>query len=204
MLTVASSRTDSEANCHKNRSLTTTELIVFPKFILVVFHLVPVQLRKNSRQLCIIISVFLVNTFELCGRKQGYQATGFQGQAYGFVWLFFLWEPQDSQPTNWRFLVFIILYRTIHALHIATIKPCSQLQENDHRPIYIGYNFSQCCGSGSGIGCFLTPGSGIRNRFFPDPGSQDHIFKSFLTIFLVKSSIILWKLAQIFPSALQS
>ncbi len=24
---------------------------------------------------------------------------------------------------------------------------------------------------GSGIGCFLTPGSGIRNRFFPDPGS---------------------------------
>ncbi len=43
---------------------------------------------------------------------------------------------------------------------------------------------------GSGIGCFLTPGSGIRNRFFPDPGSQDHIFKSFLTIFLVKSSII--------------
>ncbi len=44
---------------------------------------------------------------------------------------------------------------------------------------------------GSGIGCFLTPGSGIRNRFFPDPRSQDHIFKSFLTIFLVKSSIIL-------------
>ncbi len=32
--------------------------------------------------------------------------------------------------------------------------------------------FLQCCGSGSGIGCFLTPGSGIRNRFFPDPGSQ--------------------------------
>ncbi len=31
---------------------------------------------------------------------------------------------------------------------------------------------SQCCGSGSGIGCFLTPGSGIRNRFFPDPGSR--------------------------------
>jgi hypothetical protein len=50
---------------------------------------------------------------------------------------------------------------------------------------------------GSGIGCFLTPGSGIRNKFFPDPGSQDHIFKSFLTIFLVKNYIILWKLAQI-------
>ena len=25
---------------------------------------------------------------------------------------------------------------------------------------------------GSGIGCFLIPGSGIRNRFFPDPGSR--------------------------------
>ncbi len=56
-----------------------------------------------------------------------------------------------------------------------------------------------------GSGAFLTPGSGIRYRFFPDPGSrisdpgsQDHIFKTFLTIFLVKSSIILWKLAQIF------
>jgi hypothetical protein len=49
-----------------------------------------------------------------------------------------------------------------------------------------------------GSGAFLTPGSGIRNRFLPDPGSQipdpgslDHIFKSFLKKFLVKSSIIL-------------
>ncbi len=50
-----------------------------------------------------------------------------------------------------------------------------------------------------GLGAFwpLDAGSGIRNRFFPDPGSQDHIFKSFLTIFLVKSSIFLWILAQI-------
>ncbi len=37
-----------------------------------------------------------------------------------------------------------------------------------------------------GSGAFLTPGSGIRNRFFPDPGSripdpgsQDHIFDNF-------------------------
>ncbi len=27
-----------------------------------------------------------------------------------------------------------------------------------------------------GSGTFLTPGSGIRNRFFPDPGS-DHYFR---------------------------
>ncbi len=46
---------------------------------------------------------------------------------------------------------------------------------------------------GSGIGFFRIPDLGSRI-----PGSQDHIFKSFLTIFLVKSSIILWKLAQIF------
>ncbi len=38
----------------------------------------------------------------------------------------------------------------------------------------------------TGSGAFLTPGSGIRKRFF-----ADHIFKSFLTIVLVKSSIIL-------------
>jgi hypothetical protein len=29
-----------------------------------------------------------------------------------------------------------------------------------------------------GSGAFLTPGSGIRNRFFPDPGSQTHMFES--------------------------
>ncbi len=51
-----------------------------------------------------------------------------------------------------------------------------------------------------GSGAFLTPRSLIRNRFWPDPGSRipDHIFESLETIFWVKSSIILWKLAQIF------
>jgi hypothetical protein len=42
-----------------------------------------------------------------------------------------------------------------------------------------------------GSGAFLTPGSGIRNRFIPDPGSQTHIFESLVTTFWVKSSIIL-------------
>ncbi len=41
-----------------------------------------------------------------------------------------------------------------------------------------------------GSGAFLTPGSGIRNKFFSDPGSQSHIFESLVTIFWVKSSII--------------
>jgi hypothetical protein len=30
-----------------------------------------------------------------------------------------------------------------------------------------------------GSSAFLTPGSGIRNRSFPDPGSQTHIFDNF-------------------------
>jgi hypothetical protein len=34
-----------------------------------------------------------------------------------------------------------------------------------------------------GSGAFLTPGSGIRNRFFPDPGSQTHMFESSVKIF---------------------
>jgi len=52
----------------------------------------------------------------------------------------------------------------------------------------------QCCGSG--IRCLFDPE--IRNKFFPDPesrisdpGSQTHIFESLVTIYLVKSSIIL-------------
>jgi hypothetical protein len=42
-----------------------------------------------------------------------------------------------------------------------------------------------------GSGAFVTPGSGIWNRFFPDPGSQTHIVESLVTHFRVKSSIIL-------------
>jgi hypothetical protein len=42
-----------------------------------------------------------------------------------------------------------------------------------------------------GPGAFLTPGSGIQNGFFADPGSQTHTFESLVTIFVVKSSIIL-------------
>ncbi len=37
-----------------------------------------------------------------------------------------------------------------------------------------------------GSGAFLTPRSGIRNRFFPDPGSQTYIFESLMTILWVK------------------
>jgi hypothetical protein len=33
---------------------------------------------------------------------------------------------------------------------------------------------------------FLTPGSRILDRFFPDPGSQTHIFESLVTFFWVK------------------
>jgi hypothetical protein len=39
-----------------------------------------------------------------------------------------------------------------------------------------------------GYGAFLTPVSGIRNRFFPNPGSQTNTFESLVTIFWVKSS----------------
>jgi hypothetical protein len=56
-----------------------------------------------------------------------------------------------------------------------------------------------------GSGAFFTLGSGNQNRFFPDfgswtpdPGTQTHIVESLVTIVWIKSSIILWKLAQIF------
>ncbi len=53
--------------------------------------------------------------------------------------------------------------------------PISESQKVGIRCRIIEYNllmYKQCCGSGSGIGAFLTPGSGIRNRFFPVPGSR--------------------------------
>ncbi len=37
-----------------------------------------------------------------------------------------------------------------------------------------------------GSGAFLTPGSGIRYRFFPGPGSQTHIFESLVKIEFLK------------------
>jgi len=53
-----------------------------------------------------------------------------------------------------------------------------------------------------GFGAFMTPGSGIRKRFFPDPGSLTHILESFVTFFWVKISIIFLKLAKFFSSTL--
>ncbi len=79
--------------------------------------------------------------------------------------------------------------------------------------MYVAKNFINCLNYSvadpdSGSGAFLTPGpgSGIRNRFFrildlgspiSDPGSQTHIFESFVKKFWGKSSVILLKLAQI-------
>ncbi len=44
---------------------------------------------------------------------------------------------------------------------------------------------------GPGSGAFLTPGSGIGFFRIPNLGFQTHIFESLLTIFWVRSSIIL-------------
>ncbi len=77
--------------------------------------------------------------------------------------------------------------------------------------ILVSYNTTllsnRCWGSGSRIRDPVPfwprfRGSWIQNRFFSgsrisDPGSQTHIFESLVTIFWVKNSIILWKLAQI-------
>jgi hypothetical protein len=55
--------------------------------------------------------------------------------------------------------------------------------------------FSSVADPDPGSGASLTPGSGIRNRFFPDPGSrisdpgfQTHSFESLVTIFWVKNA----------------
>ncbi len=53
----------------------------------------------------------------------------------------------------------------------AGVEDTSTLPNSDtQKDLLMYHRYRQCCGSG--IQCFLTPGSGIRNRFFPDPGSR--------------------------------
>jgi hypothetical protein len=54
-----------------------------------------------------------------------------------------------------------------------------------------------------GSRAFLTPGSGSGIGFYLIPDPKLIFFKSLMTIFWVKSSMILCKLAQIFPSPAQ-
>jgi hypothetical protein len=49
-------------------------------------------------------------------------------------------------------------------LLIKCLFPCSSLSLSSGFPVFVPL---QCCGPGA----FLTPGSGIRNKFFPDLGS---------------------------------
>jgi hypothetical protein len=74
---------------------------------------------------------------------------------------------------NWRPTLFSPLCR-IHSTHLTFV--------------YQNYNifFISVADPDPGSGAFLTPGSGIRNRFFPDPGSQTHTFESLVTIFWAK------------------
>ncbi len=60
-----------------------------------------------------------------------------------------------------------------------------------HRTVPGSAHANQCCGSGSGAILILDLGSCIRNRYFPDSGSQTRIFDSLMTNFWVKSTIIL-------------
>ncbi len=116
------------------------------------------------------------------------------------VAFFRVWTPMTSNSARARDLEFTTLL--IKKLKSIAFSPSQSLTlEVEHRwcknmGISKLSSLGQCCGSGSGA--FLTPGSGIRNRFFPNLGSLPHIFENLLTIFWVKSSIILWKLAQIF------
>ncbi len=92
------------------------------------------------------------------------------------------------QPACWP-----LIWPPVSALY-CILRPSCSCCFRSGKIIHIGCLFVkiQCCGSGSGA--FLTPGSGIRNMFFPDLGSQTHSFESLVTIFWILSSIILWNL----------
>jgi hypothetical protein len=76
------------------------------------------------------------------------------------------------------------LHRLLQHVHLTELKNGGSVADTN--------TTSQCCGSGSGI----------RNRFFPEhlfriPDPKPIFLRAYWQFFLVKSSIILWKLAQI-------
>ncbi len=130
-------------------------------------------------------------------------------------------QPTCQLSCLYHLLLFILL--TPPAYLPPTLQPITRFPCSHSSPIGVP---SACCLAHFGCSSFLTPacqpatlfclfppvsrirdpvpfwpldpGSGMGFFRIPDLGSQDHILQSFLTIFLVKSSIILWKLAQIF------
>jgi hypothetical protein len=136
----------------------------------------------------LLLMCFWVNTFELCGLKQGYQATGFprSGLWFCLVVFFFVNRKTANQPTDvpWFSLSCIVPF-TLRLLNHATRNKKIVLFTLDTIfPMnFISQHILACrsCILESVLririrdpesSAFLTPGSGIRNRFFPDPGSR--------------------------------
>jgi hypothetical protein len=112
-----------------------------------------------------------------------------QGELSSFIHL--LLHP----PTVWALdlprIHHINVTRGLVCIKFMTARGCINHRCINSYNRQIFYLFSSVADADPGSGAFLTPGSGIQNRFFPDPGSRTHIFESLLTIFWVKSSIIL-------------
>ncbi len=137
-------------------------------------------------------------------------------------------DPQHCIPKRIYITLWTIhLGKRLHCLYLASFCRHSragqglQRQDGRHRPDHSSGGTNQNVRSvafpsrlpsvadpDAGSGTFWTPGSGIRNRFFSgsrisDPGSQTHIFQSIVTIFWVKTLILLWKLVQNFFFSIQ-
>ncbi len=67
----------------------------------------------------------------------------------------------------------------------------SEMELTKNKIHRLGYRFSIVADPDPGSGAFLTPGSGIGLFQVPDLGSQTLIFESVVTIYWVKTSIIL-------------
>ncbi len=104
-------------------------------------------------------------------------------------------DHQDPDQQHCKGLIEKLIICTQHTLQLATVAPILKLSifEN-HRHIGVGAIYAigyqtfsflkySVADPDPGSGAFLTPGSGIRNRFFPDPGSQTHVFEGLVTIF---------------------
>jgi hypothetical protein len=88
----------------------------------------------------------------------------------------FLWYQNCSRLAFFQSLFYCLVFRSPR---LKASLPCAvltdsgsrfHLSNNSHRQRIFSNICAQCCGSGSGIRCLFDPGpgSGIRNRFFPD------------------------------------
>ncbi len=125
----------------------------------------------------------LLNTITVSTSYQCYSsAFGFSADSDPSIWV-----NADSDPDlNCKILQLgkKHIFKNFSGFPSPDQRPCPPLQNIP--PASINWYTHRASVTDPGFGDFLTPGSGILNKFFPDPVSQTHIFEILVTVFSVK------------------